>query len=191
MPQQFQSDRPTIDEIRARRTPRTRTEWVPLDADLLTRIDELEREVALAKRVDERENRRPEAPRLEAELAKLRAEAELAAVPFTFQELPRKAYRDLIRAHPSTDPQRRWDEDTFAPALIAASCVQPAMTADDAQDVWDNWGASVAYVLFGAAYAVNEEPSRVPFSVTASASTAASAPSSSTAPPEASPTASS
>lgn len=178
MTKQFTTDSPTFDEIRALRKPRTKTVWVPLDADLLARIDELEREVRIAAKRDETENRPPEAPRLRAELEHLQTEAEAAAVAFTFSELPRKQYRDLIAAHPDPDGKLRWAEETFAPALLAACATSPTLTPSQAQELWDEWGDSVAYALFDAAYLVNEGPTKIPFGARSSAATPDSEPSS-------------
>lgn len=176
---------PTFAEINAQRKSKTQTIWLPLDSDLLEEIDELDRQIRVAERLDEREHRTPEAPRLKAEVEELRNRLEASAVAFKVRELPRKQYRDLIDKHPSDEPALRWNEVTFAPALIAAAIVSPAMTGDDAQTFWDDWGAGPAYAVFGAAVAVNEEPPKVPFSARSTAGTTGSNSSSTTADPEA------
>lgn len=183
MPKQFTTDSPTIDEIMAVRKPRTDSVWVPLDADLLARIEQLEREVKIAERLDEREHRRPEAPGLRAQLDELEAEAEEAAVEFVFQEMPRKAYRTLKASYPDPAGKMQFDPETFPPALLAVCCTKPAMTAEQALAVWDEWGPSITDLLGGAAILVNEGPTRVPFGARSSAGTTDSAPSSTTAPP--------
>lgn len=182
----FETDRPTFAEINAIRKPRTTTVWLPIDAEVLDRIEDLERDLRIATGDDEREHRVPKAPAIKAELEALRveAEAETAAVAFKFGELPRKQWRDLIDTHRSEDPARRWDENTFAPAAIAASCLEPQISADEAQTIWDEWGTSHGYVLFSAAVMVNEETPKVPFSVTDTAANRDSQRSSTTAPPE-------
>src|SRR3546814_1307512 len=45
MTRQFTSDSPSFDEIRALRKPRTETVWVPLDTDLMERIETLEKQI--------------------------------------------------------------------------------------------------------------------------------------------------
>lgn len=207
----FESDSPSWDEIRKLRQPRHDTVWVPLDSDLMGRIEELERRIRAEQRRDEREHRRPVAPRLQKDLDKLLDEAEEAAVAFKLAELPRKIYRALIDAHPATDADKargitRWNEDMFAPALIAAVCVAPELTTiprgefldlipgspakvirghvGPAVEIWDEWAASIAYMLFGAAYELQEGDSKVPFTVRSSSETPGSAPSSTTAHPE-------
>lgn len=171
----------TFAELRELRKPKTLTVWIPLNADLIDQIEQLEREVRIAEREDERETRKPVAPGLRAEVDKLKDEAEASAVAFTLQELPRKVYRDLITAHPTEDKTMRWDEATFAPALLAAACTCPEMTLEEAQEFFDEWGSSAAYAVFGAAVTVNEEPPKVPFSVRSTAETNGSSMSSTTA----------
>lgn len=201
MPQQFTTDSPTWAEIRAARKPRTDTVWVPMDGEVLEEIAQLEKLVVVAERMDETEHRTPEAPRLRSQLSELQEAAEAAAVPFTFTEINRRQYRALIEACPPTDPKWKWDEDKFAPLLIAASCSQPDLTtipradfvrllapgvnADDlaehagpAFEIWDGWSEAAAYVLYGTAYGVNAQATNIPFSVTATARTPASQPNS-------------
>lgn len=178
MARQFETDRPTIEEIRKLRQPRTHSVALPIDAGLLEEIAETERELAVAKRIDDNENRDPEAPAIEERLAALRAEAETAVVIFTFRELPRKAYRALVDEHPDPDGKMRWHEETFAPALIAACCADPEMTLADATAVWDEWSEVATQILYGAAVIVNEGKTRIPFGVSGSGRTHGSAPSS-------------
>lgn len=212
MTQKFTSDSPTFDEIRAMRKPRTETVWVPLDTDLMERIEETEKKIRVEERLDEREHRIPVAPRLKADLERMIDEAEEAAVQFQLQELPRRIYRALIDAYPATDADKarginRWNEETFAPALIAACCVQPALSSvpraellgliaggakptqireliGPAVEVWDEWSASTAYLLFTSAYELQEGGAKIPFTVRSSSETPGSPPSSTTAPTE-------
>lgn len=210
MTQKFTSDSPTFDEIRALRKPRTETVWVPLDTDLIERIEETEKKIRIEERIDDREHRTPVAPRLKADLERMIDEAEEAAVPFQLQELPRRIYRALVDLHPAGDADKarginRWNEEAFAPALIAACCTQPELSTvprtellgliaggatpqqirdriGPAIEVWDEWAASVAYLLFTSAYELQEGGAKVPFTVRSSSETPASQPSSTSAP---------
>ena len=184
MGKKFAGDRPTIEEIRKLRQPRTETVGLPLDSDLLERIDEIERNLIRVRREDERLNREPLAPQLEAELEQLRADAEEQVVLFTFQELPRKQYRALMDSHPAPSKGLRFDPETFAPALISQCCIAPEMGYDDAIAIWEGWSEAATNVLFGAAIAVNEGQTKVPFGATGIGRTADSGPSSTTAVPE-------
>lgn len=205
MPQQFDTDRPTWDEIRAVRQPRTSSVWVPLDNDLLAQIAALERAVTTAEKIDETEHRIPEAPKLRDRLDALRSQAEAAAVQFSFAEIPRRRFRAIVDACPPADPAWRWDEDRFAPLLLAATCAAPELTSgitradlverlvpgvayDDiaeliapAVELWDDWSEAACYMLYGVAHEVNAQAATVPFSVTATARTPASHPSSTSA----------
>jgi len=120
MTKHFMSDSPSIDEIMSVRKPRTEELWLPLDNDVLAEITEVEQLLAKARRDDERLNRVPQAPRLQERLDELHEAAAEAAVRFVCRELPRKQYRDLIEAHPPVKEGRRWNDETFGPALIAA-----------------------------------------------------------------------
>lgn len=194
MSQQFTSDRPSWDEIRAARKPRTDTAWVPLNGELLEQIANLEKAVVAAEKVDAREHRTPQAPRLSEQLDTLRIQAEDAAVAFTFTEIPRRQFRAIVEACPPTNPAWKWDEERFAPLLLAATCVDPVLVTEDreaflarlnpgvkyetladligpAEELWDEWSEAACYLLYGTAHAVNAQGATIPFSVTASART--------------------
>ena len=153
----------SFDELRDARKARTKIVEVPLDEDVLREIDELERALPLQRHLDETENRPPRAARLEKQLDELKVQAQQAAEEFTFQELPRPVYRDLLAQHPSEEEGLRWDEDTFAPALLAATCVSHEFTVEQWKTLWDEWPSWVVYPMFAVAYEVCEQPSRVPF----------------------------
>lgn len=85
--------------------------------------------------------------------------------------LPRKAYRELVEAHPAADDSLKWDQDTFPPALIAASCVEPKLTKKQAQKIWDTWEEGEASRLFLACFQLNENPAGVGFTWPGSAKT--------------------
>lgn len=170
--------RPTIDDIIAKRKARTSTVWIALDADLLTRIDELERQIKQEERTDERENRTPVAPRLKAELDELKSREAESAQAFTFQQLPKREYRALIDAHPDPEGKQAWDEDTFAPVLISACAIDPVIPLEAAEIICNEWGQAEYNMLFLAALKANSEESKVPFSVRESVTTRNSPPSS-------------
>ena len=160
----------TFDELKAAREPREDKIGVPLNQQLLEDIAELERAIEIQKIMDAQLNRPPEAPRTRKRLEELQAQATDAAEWFTFREMPRRAFKDLIRKHPALDERGkpakggpRWNEETFAPALIAASCVSHDFTEAQWRELWDEWGAWIMYPLFACAYQVNEDDSQVPF----------------------------
>jgi hypothetical protein len=155
-----------FDEIAARRKPRETTTWVVLDHDLVVRHEQVERDLRLARLTDERENRIPQAPKLQAELDELEQDIHEAAVPFRFRAMPRKAYRELIEAHPDPAGEKRWNDETFPPALIAACAVDPEMTLEQATTVYEKWDENQASTLFATAYIVNEGETKVPLAAT-------------------------
>jgi hypothetical protein len=159
----------TFDELKARRKPREDSIGVPIDQQLLEQIAELERAIEIQKVLDSQLNRIPEAPKTQKRLDELQTIAADAAEWFTFRELPRKVFKELVRQHPPLDERGkpggkgRWNEETFAPALIAASCVSHDFTEAQWTELWDEWGAWIMYPLFACAYQVNEDDSQVPF----------------------------
>ena len=153
----------SFEDLQAKRKPRTKTVAVAIDEGLMGEIAALERAIPLQKHLDETENRPNKAAKLEAELDRLRAEAQVVAEEFTFQELSRPVFRDLIAGHSSQDKSLRWDEDTFAPALMHACCVSHNFTLDQWSELYAEWGNWVTAPMFATAYDVCDEPSRVPF----------------------------
>lgn len=115
---------------------------------------------------------------LTAEHEELKAKVEAASeallddgdvVRFWFQSIGPLAYDDLIAEHPPTDEQidaarkegamkPQWNEDTFMPELVAASCVEPeGYTADDFIEALKspNWSTADTNHLMNAAQMVN------------------------------------
>lgn len=174
----------TFQELRERRKPREKTVDVPLDEDLLRQMDQIERALTLQRHIDETENVPPKAPAMEKRLRELQVEAQSAAETFTFRELPGPAYRELMAQHPDPAGKLRWNEDTFAPALIAATCVSHKYTVDQWTQLWSEWASWVTYPLFGTAFEVCEQPSRVPFGERSFGATQDSEPNSDIAPTE-------
>lgn len=72
----------------------------------------------------------------------------------TFRAIGRKAYDDLIAQHPGGESEP-YDPETFPPALIAACCVDPDLSTDEAQYVFDEWTIGEVAALFATAVAIN------------------------------------
>lgn len=100
-------------------------------------------------------------------LTELRAEMLEDTVEFRFRALRRKAWDDLEREH--ARPEGGLNLDTMAPALIAASLVDPEMSATDLDELYDVINDGQRGALFTAAWNVNTEATEVPFSDRASA----------------------
>lgn len=127
-------------------------------ADLPAEIDRLVERWQEAQRA----GREDEVQALSGQLLKLHAEAAASRVRFTFQALGRAAYEELRRAHPATRPQLRlvpdlaYNPDTFAPALFAATCVEPTgMSMQDWTRICVGWTDGQVMALFRACQAVH------------------------------------
>ena len=86
---------------------------------------------------------------------------------FTFRALGSRKYRELVDAHPGK-PDERFDTESFPRALISACAVDPVMTPTDVDRLFDVLNAGQVEALFMAAFVVNEGPTSVPFSASAS-----------------------
>ena len=90
---------------------------------------------AVAVRQDKLENREPQAPALAARAAEIEEQIVAAQTEFVFRSIGRRAWRDLVAAHPPTSEQRRVDAraeingKTFPVAAIAECCIEPKMSA--------------------------------------------------------------
>lgn len=174
MGKKFETDRPSIDEIIALKKPRTRSVWLSLDSDLVAEIERLDKLVGVEERIDEREHRAPVAPKIRAELDELRSQRDAAATEFVFTAIPKKDFRRLRDENPDPNEKLAWNEETFAPALIAACATEPTIPLEQAQHICDEWEESTYNQLFHAALMVNAEESKVPFSARNTARTTGS-----------------
>lgn len=122
-------------DFRARRQKAPSTSRVPLcaDGEALRQLEDAER------------RSRSGTPKERAEAAEkipeLREAVKAATMIVTVQALPADEYRELKDAHrpKSQDALRagaEWDEDTFAPALIAASVIEPPLSLEEATELW-------------------------------------------------------
>jgi hypothetical protein len=107
-------------------------------------------------------------PRVELvkQIEAVREEMRAASVTFRLRALGHRAFSNLVAAHPAAqvDGGVAYDAATFLPALVAACCVDPVMTVDQVRQLLDVVNDGQARELFGAALAVNEEASPLPFS---------------------------
>jgi hypothetical protein len=103
----------------------------------------------------------------------LEDQMEAAKTSFTFRAIGRKAWADLVAKHPPTkaqlkvDPQADVDPESFPVAAIAASCVEPALTLEQAQRIESAVTDVQWRVLYGACLTVNVGTSDLPKSVLA------------------------
>lgn len=104
-------------------------------------------------------------------------------VEIKLQSIGRKAYDALVKAHPATDEQNQeqrqeqikelmdkgktleqatalstgapYNVDTFAPALISACAIEPELTPEDVEELYDAWNLNEYLQLWMAAVRVN------------------------------------
>ncbi len=168
----------TIDEMLAELQPRTATARVLFRQDMLSKHAELEAELARTVDLDERENRIPEAIKAAEKVQRFEADIEKAKVPFTFKQIGRRAWADLIAKHPPSKDQRDaarrqnlgvldHDPETFPVAAVAASCVTPVLTVVDVQRLEEALNQSQWQLLWVACLDANLGGTDDPKSLTA------------------------
>ena len=164
----FTSDSPSLDEIMRLKTRNTAACEINLNAQLAADMSSLNRQIMIEDRKDQRENRSPVAPGLRKQLEALEAEALESTVRFVFQDLGRKRFEDLYKSFPPTDEQKEegmaWNPDEFGPALMAASAIEPKMSLDEANEIYDNWASAEVGVLVTTALNANMGVNSIPLS---------------------------
>jgi hypothetical protein len=187
-----------VDELISRYSLPTRTVSVLLDQDLALEHAEAVKAASAARVAADNSNDRAVHQRADEALDRLLAlegRVEDASFDVTFRALPRKTYMGKVKAYPPTKQQARdgleFDPEQFGPDLIASCAVEPALTREQAQTIWDTWDDAQVSKLFQAAYAANREIRPVPFGRGSTARANGSEPNSNTPPVEESPTPSS
>jgi hypothetical protein len=162
---------PNIEDILAAATPRERTVQVCIRGDLASEAERLADELATVSADWEPADLTDEHPgrAISAQLKAAREAARQAEVPFTLRYIGDRAYSDLIAAHPSSNENELFDDRTFPRALIAASCADPVMTAEQAEKLFEVINEGEIKKLFDAAWDVHNSAEIAPFSLAASA----------------------
>jgi len=84
--------------------------------------------------------------------------------------LPSEEYDDLITQHPPTDKDKKegaqWNPDTFAPALMARTFVEPVLDLAGARKLWkaETWSSGELIDLFNSCVRINLKGLNVPLS---------------------------
>lgn len=108
-----------------------------------------------------------EQERLALEVRRLEDECEAASVTFRFRGLSRREHSDLVAAHPPTEAQQAElaelglsataNSETFPPALVAASCIEPpGVTLQAATEAFEQWQGGTWSVLWRACLAASQ-----------------------------------
>lgn len=165
----------SIEDILAKAKPRERTVMVCIAGDVAGELDRLQDELSRVSSDWEPQDLTDVHPgrALAEQMKALREQARAAEVPFLLRYIGDKAYSDLMAAHPSSDDSQAFDSETFPRALIAASCVDPVMTEEQAAQLFEKINEGEIKKLFDAAWDVHNASDIVPFSLAASALLAA------------------
>lgn len=90
-------------------------------------------------------------------------------VSMKFRGIPAHEYDRLISRFPPRAKDKKqgynYNPDEFGPALVAATCIDPEMTVDDAKEIWEseNWNRGERMMLLMAAIEVCTAGLNVPF----------------------------
>jgi hypothetical protein len=152
---------------------------ITLRGDLLDEVTRLEEEMAREAEIDERENRTPVAPTVARRIQEREAEARRSEVLFRFQGIGQGEFAILQAAHPATaEIKKRLGEEnlefhpeTFPPALMAASCIEPKELAGNLpewEEIHRTWSNGQVSRLWGTCMAANAMVSQTPKSQRAS-----------------------
>lgn len=157
-------------------------------ADLLAEHVRLQAAHKAAVRGDMSENRLAEAPGIVEQLKAIEAEIAASEFTFTFEALGRQEYLQLLAAHPPRQEDRAerlsFNGETFPPALVAASAVEPTISAEQAEQLFTTLSDAQFSKLWNAALSVNIGDDSAPKSVLRSVTTEQNDGSSTTASPE-------
>ena len=160
----------TIEEIKARKKAVTKQVAIQLDGEIADRIADL-RKLHLATRDSDRvSNEADKAPGIMEQIEELVGESRDTEVTFVFKSIGRFRYDEIVTENPPTKEQKKegaeFNADTFPPALVAESCIDPEMSLEDAVEIFasPDWnGAELRKIFFGA-LEVNTETGDIPLS---------------------------
>lgn len=158
-----------FEELLARKRPATAEVSISLDSDLTDALATARAafEVARTVALDHPDQRSSQVALEEAEVALDEAEEAAAGciVTFRFEGLSGPDWDALVDEHPATtaqtdrarkakEPAPVWNEETFEPALIAATCIDPEMTYEQVQMLFKSpgWNKAETEGLFMAAH---------------------------------------
>ena len=153
---------------------------IQIDGELATEITELRQQITVAEQFDRRHNEPDTAPKLHEALEKLEEDSKDTEITFTFRAIGRIAYDDIVSdpANMPSDEEKKegaqFNPATFPPALVAAACIDPEITIEEATEIFNDssWNGAELQRLFFAALEVNTETADIPLSKGGSGATA-------------------
>lgn len=163
----------TVQDILIRKRPNRATVWIATDSDAAEKFQAAELELSAARsmvtvRADDA------ATALRFDQAKEAYEAAKAymtehALKFVFEAVGRRRYEELLGEYPSTEVQKRtardareeipiFDPDHFPQAVCAESLVDPKLTLDEVQELWDSdsFNSAEIFALYAGCMEVNQ-----------------------------------
>lgn len=157
----------TMDHLRSRKKPVIERVPIVLDTELADRLEAAKTEYEAARtsfeaRATDASRERFIAAEDAYEAAKTEAEDNVAV--FVFRGIGRRPFDDLVDAHLPTKEQKErakregsgditWNPESFPPALVSAASVEPKLSVEEAQEIWESpeWNqAEIMAVFFGA-----------------------------------------
>ena len=175
--------KPDIAALLAEARRPERTVELCLRGDLQARLEDLERELGAAHESESGVLADgAEAYRIAGQIQVLREQMKDSTAVFRLRAMTRKAWAELVAAHPPArddeiEQALGYHPDSFFPALIRASAVDPELTAEQWDRLIDDTLTSRQYDdLIDTTLALNRRPIDVPFSPAASRTLRASEP---------------
>lgn len=177
----FTSDKPSMSEILRLKKPNTRKCVILLDSALSHEIDRVSREIEaldqqrrlkIGGSLADTQSRDMQA--LLDELAELESEAEDMTVEFTFQDIGRKRYDELVRENRPTEAEKQeykdaggegvlpYSTETFPALLVSETSIDPKITLKEAEVMFEEWAEGDLEVLFTTALLACKEPTSLP-----------------------------
>lgn len=180
--QKFTSDSPSMSEILKLKKPNVRSCHILLDSSLAHEIQELQFQVEkLETKLKNKghssslaDRDRPNLEKLKEELEQKEEEAEEFTVEFKFQDIGRKKYDELVRDNRPTDEEKKEYKDAggegilqysylnFPPKLVAAASLEPKITLEEAEQIFEEWSEGDLEYLFTTALLACKEPTSLP-----------------------------
>lgn len=161
---------PDIKDILARAKPREHTVSICVAGDLAAEYDRLQAELAKVSAWQPQSMAEENPSTAIAErIADLTEQMRASEVDFTFRALGRKAWSDLVAQHPGKTAEDAWDDETLGLALVSECAVDPQMTPEEVDELFETLNVSQRQELLNAAWEVNGGSTAIPFSLAASA----------------------
>lgn len=157
----------TFDQLVSVKKPARRRIELVLDSEVAEELKAAQAEVSLAEMQAKDARSSVALKKARERVEKAEKAAEAVTVTVALRSIGRGPYEALQRAHrPRPEDKKEGLEfhaETFPPALIAACAEEPAMTLEQATELWnsENWAHGELTALFLAAATVNETMPRV------------------------------